>query len=275
MTSSREWVGKIRDVMGTPLAVGRVLQAAKDGCVHGQFALILQDVPMEPRTAQLYLAIAHHPVLANTKYISHLPPTLTAQTVLSRVDPPILEAAIADGRVHPKLTPEEAKALFSPPPAALSDTTWSPDDALTRIRNAYALAFNAELDRAPMDRRDELIAAAIAALPQWAAHHEAARDPDLQDDVQAAQDELAIRDSEPGGYRFYVGGQVIGGVKSTYPDFAKMLLTAGEGATPLRRSQLDRRLDDLASGKLPTISTARNHTAVGMAIRGQGRWRRR
>jgi hypothetical protein len=274
---------QFRLLVGTPVArakqileEGQLLWQAKDACKgkRGQFGQFVAEIPLEMRMAQLYMAVATNEVLSNTKYISYLPPTLTALVVLSGVDPPILEAAIADGRVHAKLTPEEAKALFPPAQAASPDKPWSPDGPVKRIHNAYALAFNAELDRAPVDRRDELIAAAIDALPQLADDLQAGRDPDLQDDVQAACDELGIRDAEPGGKRYFdSGGACIGGCKSTYPPLYKDLTTAVEGGTALRRKQVEARFDDFKIGRLPTGRTAHTYFAVRMAIKGQGRRR--
>lgn len=281
-----EWIKEllkcIHLLIGTPvqqvqqiLAVGQLLCQAKRASrgQRGQFGKIVADVPMEMRYAQMFMSIRNNPVLANANNHSLLPPAINTLYWLSTHPRCMeLEEALANGRLHAKLTLDEVKAVFA---QAVSDPTWSPDDAVVRIHNAYALAFNAELDRAPIDGRDQLIAAALDALPQLADHIQAGWDHDLRDDVQAAQDELAIRDAEPGGYRLYVDGQCRGGVKSTYPEFAKTLLTAGEGVTPLRRAQLDRSLRNLELGKLPTISTARNHTAVRLAIKGQGRrrWR--
>jgi len=45
------------------------------------------------------MEIARHPVISNTKHVSHLPPSWGTLYQLTRVEPKLLQAAIKDGRV--------------------------------------------------------------------------------------------------------------------------------------------------------------------------------
>jgi hypothetical protein len=106
---------------------------------------------------------------------------------------------------------------------------------------------------------------------------EDARRPELRDAVAIALDELSIRDAEPGALRIFEdeaqasthpgSPTVIASCKSTHRQWYRGLTMPKPGVTPLRRKQVDARLDDIDRGKLPT---ARTHTAVMWAIKSLG-----
>ncbi len=100
---------------------------------------------------------------------------------------------------------------------------------------------------------------------------EQAREQERQEDVQAARDELAIHDAEPGAFKIFDGSEVVASCKSTYPEWYRMLTTAADGVTALRREQVQSRLGDLESGRLPIRRSERSYQAVAMAIQGAAR----
>src|SRR5216684_7762077 len=58
------------------LETGRLLIQAKQELAYGEFLLMIEErLPFGARTAQMLMRIAEHPVLSNTKFISHLPPS--------------------------------------------------------------------------------------------------------------------------------------------------------------------------------------------------------
>lgn len=93
------------------VAAGRELIDAKAALAHGDFGALLAELGLTPRTAQRFMSIARHPVLANTTHASHLPAAWTTLFELSRVPEEVLAEAVEDGRVHPGMRRQEAVAL--------------------------------------------------------------------------------------------------------------------------------------------------------------------
>ena len=109
------WAQRIRlDVARSAEAIittGRTLIDCKGDLNHGEFLEATRRARVSPRVAQMFMAIAHHPALANTSSHSHLPAAYNTLYDLSRLEPFVLEAAIADGLVHPGITRTEVKTL--------------------------------------------------------------------------------------------------------------------------------------------------------------------
>lgn len=256
--SIRRWAADIRSVyqksVEASIAVGQLLLEAKGSLGYGHFQGLFAHLPFNARMGQLYMSVASHPVLRNPKHVSLLPLSIATLAILSQVDPVQLEWALADGRVHPRLRRDDAKTLFGAVPAL---PVWSLAEAENRLR----LAINSELRHAPQERN-----ALTTLLRQLADEMENGAD---QEDVECAVDELEIRDAEPGGFKVFEDGQVVAAAKSTYPDWYKQLTHAIDGASALRRGQIEERLRDLRAGVLPTKRTVRSHTAVAWGIRGE------
>lgn len=137
---------------------------------------------------------------------------------------------------------------------------WSIESVEQDLRKA----FNAAIQGAPPQERDNVRALARRLVDEL----DEAANPELRDAVDIARDGLSVRDAEPGGRRYFDSdGQCIGGCKSTYSDEYKTLTTKQEGVTPLRRKQVEARLDDIEQGILPTKRTAQTHFAVLWAIK--------
>jgi len=110
-----EWSARIRVSMAatveTIIHTGTVLTDCKAALQHGQFREALEGAGISPRIAQMFMAIANHPVLANTKSFSQLPSSYTVLYQLSRLEPPELAQALEDEAITPKLKVNEAYQL--------------------------------------------------------------------------------------------------------------------------------------------------------------------
>jgi len=71
----------------------------------------VQGAGISPRIAQMFMAIANHPVLANTSTYSQLPPAYNTLYMLSRLEPAELEQALEDETVTPKMKVNDACQL--------------------------------------------------------------------------------------------------------------------------------------------------------------------
>jgi len=102
------------------LAAGAELIAEKKRR-PGEFGKLFRDhadhVPqplrISKRTAEVFMAIAKHPVLADAQHVAHLPGSWGTLGVLARLPAPVLEAAIRDGRVTPDLERRDAERLVA------------------------------------------------------------------------------------------------------------------------------------------------------------------
>jgi hypothetical protein len=100
------------------LEVGRLLLAAKAALPHGKFGTMIEaELPFGPRTAQMLMAIADDPRLANPKHVSHLPPSWSTLYELTKYSDEQFEAGIRDGKIRPDVERREiingARAIMS------------------------------------------------------------------------------------------------------------------------------------------------------------------
>jgi len=93
------------------IATGSVLTDCKAALPFGQFKEALEGAGITPRVAQMFMAVATHPVLVNTSIHSQLPPAYNTLYQLSRLKPPELERALEDGTITPKLKVNDALQL--------------------------------------------------------------------------------------------------------------------------------------------------------------------
>lgn len=114
--TAAQWATRIRSRMASTVesivAVGVDLCAAKSQLGHGRFTTMVEtDLGMDIRTAQRFMAIADHEVLANTTTWSHLPASYRALSELARLEPDVLERAIDVKQVNPETTTQQAAEL--------------------------------------------------------------------------------------------------------------------------------------------------------------------
>ncbi len=82
------------------IQTGRDLTKARADIPRGQWTAFLRDVHMTPAQARKLEAIANHPVLANPKHASVLPPVWMTLAELERLQPEWLERAITAGKAE-------------------------------------------------------------------------------------------------------------------------------------------------------------------------------
>jgi hypothetical protein len=255
------------------LDVGRLLLLAKDELEHGNFLRLFKDHPqavripiaMTPRMAQIYMTVAKRFGSMEAKCISHLPPCVGTLYELSQIEPDLLEAVIADSRVHPGLHRYQARVL-----SRSGVCEGSRRFEIAKFREVLIKVWN----QAPTEVQPELLQQ-LKSLERELDH---LFDPDFQHDVDAAVVQLAVYDAERGGYRIFEdeassashpgSPYVLGGVKSTAPDWYKFLTTGKPGVSPLTRKQIDNCLGEMQRHHLPTKRTARAYEAVALAIQG-------
>jgi hypothetical protein len=102
------WQKGVESVVET----GRLLIEAKECIDHGEFAAMVQlRLSFNPSTAQRLMRIAEHPILSNAAHGPHLPPSWRTLYELAKVPDPILQTAIADGTVNPKMERKDVAVI--------------------------------------------------------------------------------------------------------------------------------------------------------------------
>lgn len=128
-----EWAARVRPHLHQAaeaiIAAGRELVAAKAALPHGEFLRMVDTLDLSPRTAQRFMAIASHPVLADATHGSHLPTSWRTLAELARVSEDVLADAIEAGDVHPAMTRADAEHLLS----NRHNTAAPADDAVRRF----------------------------------------------------------------------------------------------------------------------------------------------
>jgi hypothetical protein len=97
------------------VAAGQHLTEAKAQMRHGEWLpWVEREMPVSADTVQRLMAIAQNAALvkaANTERVRYLPPAWGTLYELSRLDPPLLEAAIDAGDIHAELERKRAAGL--------------------------------------------------------------------------------------------------------------------------------------------------------------------
>ena len=94
------------------IETGRLLNEAKENLGHGSFeAMVELRLPFKLRTAQMFMAIAKHPVLSEAKHVSLLPPSWGTLYQITRLPLRLVEECIEDGRINPKTERKDIAAL--------------------------------------------------------------------------------------------------------------------------------------------------------------------
>jgi len=98
------------------LELGKALIEAKRDLDHGEFtAMIENDLPFTPDTAQHLMRIARDPRVSNPVILPHLPASVHALDEIRKLDDGEIEDAITAGDIHPQMTVEDARALIRAP----------------------------------------------------------------------------------------------------------------------------------------------------------------
>lgn len=128
--SARErWAEKINAALhktaANAIETGRLLQGAKQELEHGEFqAMIRRDLYCTPRTAQMFMKIAAHPILTEAKHVSLLPPSWATLYELSKLPDETLIEKLNDGTINPNMERKDvAVLLFEEKPKKPKATT--------------------------------------------------------------------------------------------------------------------------------------------------------
>jgi len=115
------WAKQITELHGESVAaivrVGKALIQAKAECSHGEWGELTGRttgkpmLPFSHRTARRLKAIADNGALSNGAHGPHLPASWRTLAVLASLDPDDIDAAIADGSIHPEMQRKHAEAL--------------------------------------------------------------------------------------------------------------------------------------------------------------------
>lgn len=86
------------------IETGRLIAEAKEAMEHGSFlAMVQEQLPFGPRTAQRLMAIAGDIRLQDATLASHLPASWDTIYTISTLDDATLEARITDGTINPEM----------------------------------------------------------------------------------------------------------------------------------------------------------------------------
>jgi hypothetical protein len=95
--------------------IGRKLNAAKDALAHGEFeAMIENDLPFTASYARRFMRVARDPRFEEGATLHALPamPGVALMDNLRKLPDTFYQAAVEDGRIHPKLTVKESFELL-------------------------------------------------------------------------------------------------------------------------------------------------------------------
>jgi hypothetical protein len=114
--------GHYADAVLSIIATGQALITAKKRLPHGHWGRLFAGHPdaikntlcFTVSTAQRLMKIARHPVISNGAHAQHLPNSWATLHQLTKVEPELLENAIADGRIHPAMQRKDVARLAAP-----------------------------------------------------------------------------------------------------------------------------------------------------------------
>jgi hypothetical protein len=140
--------GAWRKGAGAFIEAGRYLIEAKEELDRDQYdSLIKLRLEFDTSTAKKLICIGRNKILS--AHVHRLPPCWSTLYELTKIEDEVLEAAIADGRVNPKMLRKDAAALLTPR-ASIKGTT--------DPKSAFAAAWKVVKD-APVDERNAVMEA--------------------------------------------------------------------------------------------------------------------
>jgi hypothetical protein len=94
------------------IETGKRLTAAKAALRHGEFeAMVKRFLPIDIRMAQIFMKIADHPIISNTKYVSLLPPVIGTLYDLTTVPNETLRDQLDRSMINPKFKRDDVARL--------------------------------------------------------------------------------------------------------------------------------------------------------------------
>ena len=107
-----------RKFVDNVVAIGRELFRIKAQCPHGTFERMFKGnlysvatpIPFGIRAAEMFMAVAAHPILSKANHGSFLPSSYRTLYELSRLPTAVLTKALSTGLIHPEM--ERQDALF-------------------------------------------------------------------------------------------------------------------------------------------------------------------
>ena len=109
--------------------IGRLLIEAKEGLPHGEWGKLTGEttdgrglLPFSARTAQMFMAIARHPLIGNPNHGADLPASWRIQYELTRLTQEEWERGLAIGLINPDMERQDIERLHTPTGAHLSAT---------------------------------------------------------------------------------------------------------------------------------------------------------
>jgi hypothetical protein len=117
LVSRKQWKVKItaswQKAVTSIIETGHLLIQAKRELDRGEWLKLFEDkVPFSEDTAQRLMLIARHPILGNTAYTRHLPPSWYTLYELTKIPQITLTKMISGGEISPELEQQEAIALY-------------------------------------------------------------------------------------------------------------------------------------------------------------------
>lgn len=113
--TSDEWAALIKADLGRAVesivAAGRHLIEAQAAVNYGEWLPLVEKIGISSSTAERLMSIARNPVLTNSAHAPNLPTSRETLYRLSKLEPDVLEPAIADGSVTPDMNRDDAAAL--------------------------------------------------------------------------------------------------------------------------------------------------------------------
>lgn len=111
------WEARVRPHLGRAVegivGAGREFIEAKAAVAHGEFGRLAELLDMDRTTVYRFMAVAEHAVTGNVAHVQHLPPSWGTLYELTKLDPPVLKAAIESGEVSRDMERKAARQLVA------------------------------------------------------------------------------------------------------------------------------------------------------------------
>ena len=171
----RDWAKQFRASHGRTVRGivehGALLNKGKEALGHGNWTKALEAAGLNDRTAQEYMRIANHAVLANPRNFSVLPSARSTLYDLSGLQAEFVQDLLNENRVNPNITRDELAEMVNPTPEEEEPKplakkrepkglTW-PTSVDATIRTFFAVGFDCDAtdpDEVVWRRDDETIA---------------------------------------------------------------------------------------------------------------------
>lgn len=120
--------GYLQRSVESVVQAGMALVDAKAELARGSWTPMLAQAGINPRTAQVLMQVASHPVLSNPQMSALMPSAWSTLAELVRAEPEALEGWIADGSITPETTVAAARDLVKQAGRAVAGLMDDPDE---------------------------------------------------------------------------------------------------------------------------------------------------